>query len=113
MILEQVAYQLLADDKLKRVTHLGLCRVWTDKAMRRVEEITNGTVGVEAREVEVEIGLAHTFIRAVCDGEEPFLYDGIGVGSHPPYFGPENQAPKHLLNSHPDMINEYRKQRIT
>lgn len=109
MILEQIAYQLRADERLKGVARLGLCRVWSDKAMVRIEEMTNGMVMIEAREVEMEIGLAHTFIRAVCNGEEPFLYDGTGVSSYPPYFGPESQAPEHLLGSRPDMINNYRK----
>lgn len=108
MILEQIVRQLQADDKLKGVARLGLCRVWTDMAMKRVEEMSNRTVEIEAREVQVGIGLTHTFIRAMCSGEEPFLYDGTGIGSHPPYFGPEIQAPKHLLGSHPDMINKYR-----
>lgn len=109
MILEQTAQQLQIDDKLRGVAGLGLCRIWTNRAMDRIKELISGTVEIEAREVEVGIGLTHTFIRAMCDGEEPFLYDGTGVGSHQPYFGPESQAPKHLLNSHPDMINEYRK----
>lgn len=108
-MLEQIAQQLLVDNKLKNVARLGLCRIWTDRAMSKVEETTGRDVEMEAREVEIGIGLTHAFIRAMFNGEEPFLYDGTGVGSHPPYFGPESQAPNHLLDSRPDMINKYRK----
>ena len=109
MMLELIALQLQADDKLSEAARLGFCRVWTGRAMEKVEEMLNGIVEIEAREVEVGIGLTHTFIRAVCNGEEAFLFDGTGVSSYPPYFGLESRAPKHLLGSHPDMINEYRK----
>jgi CRISPR/Cas system-associated exonuclease Cas4 (RecB family) len=62
---------------------------------------------VEAREVEITSSLQHTFIRIVDENKESYLYDGVGTVEHKPYFGPENEAPRHLQNSKPDMINKY------
>lgn len=88
----------------------GDCRPWTGRAIRQIREYAKETgqqIKTEAREVEIGPDFTHTFVRATPENGELFLLDGTGVGEHKPYFGPENEAPDHLRNSSPDMINHY------
>jgi hypothetical protein len=96
---------LISEPALKELARPGLCRQWTKAALDFFEKIRLN-ISAEAREVEIEPSLQHTFIR--IRGERAYLCDGTGVLDFPPFFGFEDEAPEHLLNSHPDMINSYR-----
>lgn len=90
----------------------GDCRTWTSEAIKKIKEyarITGENITVEAREVEIEPGLSHTFIRLILPENQPFILDGTGAGKYGPFFGPESDAPEHLRNSLDDMLNHYLK----
>jgi hypothetical protein len=94
------------DERVKSFSKPGFCRSWTREAIRAIRNFPD--VGVEAREVDIGPCLQHTFLRVTLPGVRPLLLDGTGVGNKEPYFGYEDEAPKHLQNSHPDtMINSY------
>jgi len=92
------------DEHIKEVTKIGLCRVWSKVAK---DYITSNypEIIVEAREVDLEPYLQHTFLRLIIKNEEPFLIDGIGSVKFPPFSGFESEAPEHLRNSRMDIIN--------
>lgn len=85
----------------------GLCRVWTREAIGIIKElksINHWEIEIEAREVEIEPGLDHTFLRIIVQGFPAFILDGTGAGFYDPYFGPETEA-SHLQNSKIDWIH--------
>ena len=88
----------------------GLCRPWTRETIIKIKkyaELTSEHITVEAREVIFEPDFSHTFVKVTTsDGKSLFL-DGTGVGKHDSFFGPEDEAPKHLQNSTYDMMNYY------
>ena len=107
--IEKVIGCFSKDFVLKQRNKLGLCRIWTGRVLDLVKglDINELELTAEAREVQVEPGLHHTFVRITL-GEKSYLWDGIGTGKYGPYFGLEDQAPEHLKNSHLDMINRVR-----
>ncbi|MEM3112567.1 MAG: hypothetical protein QXY90_05960 [Candidatus Anstonellales archaeon] len=105
--LEKLRLSFSEDSVLERRTRPGNCRLWTDKVLDLVEQLKEQGLTAEAREVKIEPGLYHTFVR-LNYGEESYLWDGIGAGGYKPYFGPEDQAPDHLRNSNLDMISRIR-----
>ena len=85
----------------------GLCRMWSGQSLQflRGGDSAFGEYEVEAREVTLPDGVSHTFLRISIDGKG-YIMDGTGVDGFPAYFGLEEHAPKHLLDSQPDvMIN--------
>jgi len=104
--INKVIQNFSKDPVLEKRNKPGLCRVWTDRVLDLVEgmEEDKQELSAEAREVQVEPGLFHTFI-ILRMGNKSYLWDGIGTGKHVPYFGPEEQAPEHLKNSRSDIIN--------
>ena len=107
--IEKIAEYLSKDPILEKRNKLGLCRMWTDRALNLVEglRVEEQELVAEAREVQVEQGLFHTFVR-IKVGEKSYLWDGVGTSKHDPYFGPEDQAPEYLKNSNLDMISVIR-----
>lgn len=103
---KKIIEQVKSDEKLKSSERLGFCREWTKTVILFVRR-KFPSVKVEAREVDITPNLQHTFVRLTEKGQEPILCDGVGTVYHPPYFGPENEAPEHLQNSKSDMINKY------
>jgi hypothetical protein len=96
-------------EELELYAKPGLCRVWSGKAREILYSYmeTNHEEGiVEAREVEIEPGLSHTFLKLIVNSET-YLLDGTGVGNFPHYFGEESKAPSHLKNSQLDWIEIY------
>jgi len=92
------------DRLLKERNKIGWCRLWTEGVLDLVEQYDGiEEIQAEAREVHLEVGLNHTFVRLECGGEF-FLWDGVGTARHEPYFGLEKRAPEYLQNSHEDMI---------
>lgn len=83
-----------------------MCRMWVKVAMERIKTMSD-ELSIEAREVDLEPHLQHTFLRITHGEDRPFLIDGIGSAKHPPYFGYEDEAPPHLQNSRSDIINVY------
>jgi len=100
--------QLLQADRLVRENaRKGLCRKWTRFAMEATSplvELSPESIQIEAREVDIEPCLSHTFLRAIIHGKK-FILDGTGASTYDPYSGPEDEAPNHLQNSRSDMIN--------
>jgi|SRR3989344_3876128 len=112
---EEIYHQItntLTDGETRRFSVIGLCRVWSKHALDAIEvyatENDISIAEIEAREVEIEPNLYHTFVFLKLDGDQPFLFDGTGLANKEPYFGYEEDAPDHLQNSHPDLINHYR-----
>ena len=107
--IEKVIEGFSEDIVLKQRSKLGSCRIWTGRVLDLAEGLDTDEQGLtaEAREVQIEPGLRHTFVK-ITFGEKSYLWDGVGVGRHGPYFGLEDQAPEHLKNSHLDMINRIR-----
>ncbi len=98
------------DPKVKENSFIGNCRIWSRQVLLLIHELNkqNGyKIKAEAREIKLDEFSYHTFIRIRLDEEDFYLYDGIGTTKHCPYFGPEDDAPEHLRNSKPDMINYY------
>ena len=102
----------LTNGDVKESARIGLCRDWSRRAMDAIEEFAEDqgikVIRLEAREVEIESNLDHTFILVELEDDKPFILDGTGLAQHAPYFGYEDEAPQHLRNSHLDMINNYR-----
>jgi hypothetical protein len=88
--------------------------MWAAAALDSIDQLLpslSARVTSEAREVHIEPGLSHTFVRLeiqLGDEVERFLMDGTGVFDEPPYSGAEISAPIHLRNSTSDPINMYR-----
>lgn len=106
MELKRVIHEVESDKNAQSFIRLGFCREWTKATILFIRK-RFPTVKVEAREVNITPNLQHTFVRLTEEGEDPVLCDGVGTISHAPYFGPESEAPKHLQNSKPDIINKY------
>jgi hypothetical protein len=99
-----IIYCIETKPNIQDITKIGLCRVWTKAAMEYIKS-NFPNVLVEAREVDLEPDLQHTFLRMSINGQRPFLADGIGSAKYQPYFGFEDEAPTHLQNSRSDVIN--------
>jgi hypothetical protein len=95
-----------SDKNIAEITKVGLCRLWAKNTIKLISQ-SFPNVEIEAREVDLEASLQHTFLRIVIPGEKPYVYDGVGTSKYPPFLGYEDDAPSHLKNSHPDMINSY------
>lgn len=93
------------DTLLKSVSQKGNCRRWTHRAMDILQP--EGYL-CEAREVDIGLSLSHTFLRVDLNGDN-YILDGVGVESHDPYYGLEENAPSHLSGSHSDVINVLRR----
>jgi len=89
---------------IQEVSRIGLCRVWS-KAIMEMVKSSFPQVSVEAREVDLEPNLQHTFLRVTIGNQKPFLIDGVGSAKFSPFFGYEDEAPEHLQNSRADVIN--------
>jgi len=87
----------------------GLCRPWSDAVMDVIEKearkIPNG-IAAEARQVQLEPFLWHTFVLLTIDGVQ--YVDSIGTEGYPPYRGLLAEAPEYLQQSAVDPINIYR-----
>lgn len=106
MELNRAIKEVESNSNIQSFTKLGFCREWTKVAILFVRK-KFPSIKAEAREVDITPNLQHTFTRIYQEGEEPVICDGVGTLNHPPYFGPENEAPRHLQNSRSDMINRY------
>jgi hypothetical protein len=107
--LVRLGEELFSNPKTVAVARIGSCRVWTKEAIEQVKAFrsqNNLDLTCEAREIELEPGLEHTFLRVLAAGLPPYDYDGTGTSSFGPYKGPEEQA-THLQGSHFDMIHSY------
>jgi len=91
-------------DETSSVARLGFCRTWTKKAIELVKKIPN--LDWSARRIVTPDDQEHTFLRLRTQDGETILCDGMGVNKSGPYFGPEDEAPKILLNSSEDPIND-------
>lgn len=114
-ILDTLLLTINSSPTIPSVTRIGLCRMWVREAILAIgRTVFDQCIAVvcEAREVELEPGVSHTFLYVwVTDSESTyrFILDGVGTASHPPYFGLADDAPAHLLGNHIDMIERYRK----
>lgn len=104
-LLEEASKDQFLVDK----TRVGLCRLWSEEVLRIVDflQCKGYQISGEAREVELDPGLYHTFLR-INTINEVYLWDGAGSGKHRPYFGLESEAPEHLKDSSLDMISRIR-----
>lgn len=103
----QLYNTLKESPQLATVQKRGFCRIWSGRArdvIRQFISENNYDWRVEAREVQIESCLFHTFLRLIC-GDQSYVLDGTGVSDFPEYFGPESEAPRHLLNSSRDWID--------
>lgn len=98
---QKIADALRTDRRTTSQAKPGLCRRWTGNGLDVIRSLHLRGVSAQAREVDYEPSLQHSFIGADVLGEA-YLFDGTGVGSEPPYFGPAEDAPKHLQNSRRD-----------
>ncbi len=57
----------------------------------------------ETVEVEYEYGLWHSFLKIELN-DETYIWDGVGVGKEPPYFGSEQDSPMYLRNYRRDNL---------
>ncbi len=100
---------IFSDPGTIQVAKPGLCRKWTTRAIAvatRFREQSGLDFVIQAREVTIDYGLYHTFLRVLAAGVEPYVYDGVGVLKHGPFKGAESAAP-HLSNSTPDLIHAF------
>lgn len=102
----RIRSKIEANKMLYVASRLGFCREWTRVVMLYVRS-QYPDVKVEAREVDITENLQHTFPMLTIENDEPYICDGVGTAKHSPYFGYESDAPQHLQNSRPDMINRY------
>ncbi|HUC94545.1 MAG TPA: hypothetical protein VMR19_00875 [Candidatus Saccharimonadales bacterium] len=102
-IQETIAEELQDNEALAKLCTHSLCRLWTRAVMLYLKKYPE--IKTEAREVKINDSLDHTFLRITVGDQKPYFIDGMGVEKNPPYFGPEDEAPQHLLNSRPDTIN--------
>jgi hypothetical protein len=87
---------------------IGWCRIWTKEAIsvvKKYREETGLQFKIEAREVEIEPFLFHTYLRLLTT-TEAYVCDGTGTASYKPFFGLETEA-AHLLPSTVDPIQYY------
>lgn len=98
--------QVEMDLNFQSLSRVGFCREWTRAVILFIKQKFPFIIA-EAREVSISPNLQHTFIKLSEDDKVSYLYDGVGTLKHKPYFGLESQAPEHLKNSRPDMINKY------
>jgi hypothetical protein len=106
--------QILAflDDapSIQKYRKRGLCHQWVGEALTILSksDLTDkAPIELSAREVYMGFSMSHTFLRLLAEGQLPFLIDGTGVEDFPPYAGYESDAPEHLQNSRPDILNYY------
>lgn len=112
---EKFNYQHIVDllartPSVTKLEQIGMCRLWTAEAIRHTLKFIRDyslPVTAEAREVNINRSLSHTFLKLMADGDFPFLIDNVGVENFPPYIGYEHEAPPHLHNSHFDILNYY------
>lgn len=100
---EKITNALITDRRTTSQAKPGLCRRWTNNALNVIRGLQLRGVSAQAREIDYETSLQHTFIGAEVSGEA-YFFDGTGVGNEPPYFGPAEDAPKHLQNSRRDRM---------
>ena len=105
--LEKLRHDFSEDPILEKRTKPGNCRAWAGRVLNLVDQLNEQGLSAEAREVELEPYLFHTFVR-LNFGQESYLWDGVGAGGYEPYFGPEDQAPEHLRYSNLDWISKIR-----
>lgn len=99
---------LKTEQRVVAVAVIGLCRVWTREAIRVVKEFREQTglkFKIEAREVEIESFLLHTYLRLLTESDT-YVCDGVGTVAYKPFFGLESDA-FHLLPSTLDQIQRY------
>jgi hypothetical protein len=109
--MERSTYHSILEDinglrNLQEINKIGQCRVCS-KAIMEMVKLNFPQVLVEAREVNLEPDLQHTFLRITIDNKKPFLIDEVGSAKYPPYAGYESEAPEQLQNSRADIINNY------
>src|SRR3972149_1691814 len=77
---------------------VGLCRISAGAVLDLFDNLENRPedLTVEAREVDLEHGLSHTFLKLEFAGET-YYWDGVGTTKSEPYLGTEQEAPPHLL----------------
>jgi hypothetical protein len=108
----EIVSLLEATESVKKLEQLGMCRYWAAEVVSTLKKYTEDTkvnLEYEVREVEINNLLSHSFIRVIAEGELPLIIDAVGVDKKPPYIGYEQDAPPHLQNSHPDILNCYLK----
>lgn len=99
------------NESIRKTCKIGLCRVWSSRVMdllHSVAEYYGINLTVEAKEVDIESNLSHTFLEILYRGNV-YYWDGIGIGNHGAYFGLAEEAPSYLLHSRTDMINFYKR----
>jgi len=104
---DQVLNYIHSNEELIQFNQPGLCRVWSDKARRLIQEFSknnNLDIKVEVRQVDLEPCLSHTFLKITFD-KESYLLDGTGTAKFEQYFGLEIDSPTHLLNSCRDWLD--------
>ncbi len=101
----RIIEELVQNPELAQLSKRGHCRSWTKASIYALKAIFP-QISVEAREVEIIEELRHTFLKIHLNDHQTLLCDGVGVGKYPPYFGFEEDAPEHLRNSKPDVINQ-------
>ena len=106
---ERAVNSLKEIDKLEKQNKLGNCRVWCSVAFGELKaQLAQSEAEVDFREVKLEPGLNHTFLRISSKSTgETYLLDGVGTARHRPFFGEESDAPKHLKDHKRDMLNSY------
>jgi hypothetical protein len=105
----QLCSLLKTHRKLADVQQKGCCRIWSGRARDIIQQFTaehNYDWQVEVREVQIKSCLFHTFLRLILN-DESYVLDGTGVSSYAEYYGPESEAPAHLLDSNRDWIDYY------
>lgn len=107
---QTIVQHLQTDEHTLAAAVPGLCRIWTREAikiLKHYQEIFGLSLLLQAREVELEPGLTHTYLRLVLDHEEAWTLDGTGTLSFQPYFGPEKNSPFNIDASTFDPIHYY------
>lgn len=99
----RIKEQVVSDPQISEFAKPGFCRAWSALGIKRIlSEGVSDDLQPHVREVEIYSTLSHSFLRVTINGVN-FLLDGTGVNFHPPFFGPEDEAPDHLRNSTPDV----------
>lgn len=101
----QIKKLVMSDRKLNKINKKSMCRIWVGETINLLlqNKALIHDCKIEIREVQMEIGLFHTFIKIIIKNE-PYVLDGTGAGKHKPYFGLESNA-THLQDSHFDILH--------
>ena len=103
-MLEKMKGLLEESVEVKRWSQPGCCRLWTDRAISILNDSLKDVRGVIPVEVNVGPWLRHSFVRLEDENGVVYLFDGVGVGKHDPFFGMESEAPEHLREYKPDLL---------